>query len=137
MKWYLKVLNQYTDFDGRARRKEYWMFVLFNMLFAFAAAVVGGLIAAMTGVEEIAVIFYALYGLAVLIPGIAVMIRRLHDTGKSGWWCLISFVPLIGGIWLLILLATDSQPGSNQYGANPKTGDSEMIGAEDILDSNI
>jgi uncharacterized membrane protein YhaH (DUF805 family) len=61
-----------------------------------------------------------LYSLAAMIPGLAVSIRRLHDIGKSGWWLLIAFVPLIGGIWLIVLLATDSQPGNNQWGAYPK-----------------
>lgn len=112
MEWYLKVLNQYADFNGRARRKEYWMFILFNVIFGAVAGVVGGII----GTEAIA----GLYSLALLIPSIAVGVRRLHDIGKSGWMLLISFIPLIGAIWLIVLFATDGEPGVNQYGANPK-----------------
>ena len=113
MEWYLKVMKQYADFNGRARRKEYWMFVLFNViatiiLSAIDAAV--GSYGALTGI----------YALAVLIPSLAVGVRRLHDTGKSGWMLLVAFIPVIGSIWLLILLIMDSTPGENQYGANPK-----------------
>ncbi len=110
--WYLKVLRQYTDFSGRARRREYWMFVLAN----FIIALVLGLIDYFIGYK----IFGSLYSLAVLIPSLAVGVRRLHDIGKSGWWYLIALIPLIGGIWLLVLFCQDSQYGANQWGENPK-----------------
>jgi uncharacterized membrane protein YhaH (DUF805 family) len=114
MEWYLKVLKQYADFGGRARRKEYWMFVLFNVIIIVLLAAID----AALGTDGILMI---LYSLAVLIPSIAVAVRRLHDTGRSGWWVLIDFVPLlIGSIWLLVLMVLDSQPGENQYGPNPK-----------------
>jgi uncharacterized membrane protein YhaH (DUF805 family) len=113
MEWYLKVLKQYADFGGRARRKEYWMFVLFNVIIIVLLAAID----AALGTDGILMI---LYSLAVLIPSIAVAVRRLHDTGRSGWWVLIDFVPLIGPIWLLVLMVLDSQPGENQYGPNPK-----------------
>ena len=113
MNWYLKVLKQYADFNGRARRKEYWMFVLFNMIFAIVAATLDYVIGS-SG------ILFGLYVLALLIPGLAAGVRRLHDVGKSGWMMFITLIPLIGGIWLLVLMATDSNPGENQYGANPK-----------------
>ncbi|GAB4342018.1 MAG: DUF805 domain-containing protein [Candidatus Abyssubacteria bacterium] len=93
MKWYLQVLKKYAVFSGRAQRMEYWMFFLFNLIIAM---------------------------LAVLLPGVAVTVRRLHDTGRSGWWLLIGFVPLIGGIVLLVFMVFDSQPGQNEYGPNPK-----------------
>lgn len=119
MEWYLKVLKQYADFSGRARRKEYWMFVLFNMIFAIVAAILDNVLGiAMEGTGYGPL--YGIYALAVLIPGLAVAVRRLHDVGKSGWMILITLIPLIGAIWLLVLLVTDSNLGENQYGQNPK-----------------
>ncbi|HKJ43372.1 MAG TPA: DUF805 domain-containing protein [Sunxiuqinia sp.] len=119
MNWYLKVLKQYADFSGRARRKEYWMFVLFNILFAIVALILDNLLGLTVGKLPYGV-FYFLYSLVVLIPGLAVSVRRLHDIGKSGWMILISLIPIVGGIWLLILLVSDSKPGENEYGPNPK-----------------
>ena len=119
MNWYLKVLKQYADFSGRARRKEYWMFVLFNMIFAIVAMILDNVLGiAMEGIGYGPL--YGLYVLAMLIPGLAVAVRRLHDVGKSGWMILITLIPLIGAIWLLVLMVTDSNPGENQYGQNPK-----------------
>lgn len=119
MEWYLAVLNKYTVFTGRARRKEYWMFVLFNFIFAVAAMLLDNLIGtAMDGVGYGAI--YIIYALAVFLPGMAAAVRRLHDVGKSGWMILIAIIPIVGAIWLLVLLVTDSQPGDNQYGPNPK-----------------
>lgn len=84
MNWYLKVLRQYADFSGRARRKEYWMFFLFNMIFAIAAVVLDNLFG--IAFEDIGYgPIYILYMLAVAIPGLALSVRRLHDVGKSGW----------------------------------------------------
>lgn len=119
MKWYLKVLNQYADFSGRARRTEYWMFFLFNMIFAIIATLLDNILGLTLGQLPYGV-FYLFYLLAVFIPGIAVVVRRLHDTGQSGWMILMSFVPIIGAVWLLILMITDSEPGDNKYGPNPK-----------------
>ena len=119
MNWYLKVLKQYADFSGRARRKEYWMFFLFNMIFAFLAAIIDNVVG--TASPELGYgVFYGIYALAMFIPGLAVGVRRLHDVGKSGWMLLIALVPLVGAIWLLVLMVTDSNPGENQYGQNPK-----------------
>tara|TARA_B100001115_G_scaffold183194_1_gene181341 strand:- start:145 stop:510 length:366 start_codon:yes stop_codon:yes gene_type:complete len=118
MEWYLKVLKQYGDFSGRARRKEYWMFFLFNMIFAFVAMFLDNTLG--TAGPAGYGVFYGIYALALFIPGLAVFVRRLHDVGKSGWMFLIAFIPLIGAIWLTVLLVTDSNPGENQYGANPK-----------------
>lgn len=119
MNWYLTVLKKYAVFKGRARRKEYWMFVLFNIIFSIVAMLLDNLLG--TAFEGIGYgLIYILYVLAVLIPGLAVTVRRLHDTGRNGWWILISLVPMIGAIWLLVLLIEDSQPGENQYGPNPK-----------------
>ncbi len=119
MNWYLKVLKQFADFSGRARRKEYWMFTLFNTIFIVVAAVLDNVLGLTVGELPYGV-FYFLYALAVLIPGLAVTVRRLHDVGKSGWMLLVLLIPLIGAIWILILEVTDSNPGENQYGQNPK-----------------
>jgi uncharacterized membrane protein YhaH (DUF805 family) len=114
MEWYLKVLKNYVGFQGRARRKEYWMFNLFN----FIAAIILVIVDFSMGLYPL---FSGLYGLAILLPSLAVLVRRLHDTGKSGAWFFISFVPFVGGIILLIFTCTDSQEQDNQYGPNPKT----------------
>ena len=119
MNWYLKALSQYADFSGRARRKEYWMFVLFNMIFAIVAMILDNVLGiAIEGVGYGPL--YGLYAIAMFIPGIAVLIRRLHDVGKSGWMLFILFIPLVGVIWLLILLCSDSQIEENKWGQNPK-----------------
>jgi len=114
MDWYLKVLKQYADFNGRARRTEFWMFVLFNFIITMILTFIDSLI----GTDFI---LSGLYGLFILIPGLAVAVRRLHDIGKSGWWIFIQLIPLIGSIWLIVLWAQDSEPVTNEYGPNPKT----------------
>ena len=108
MEWYLKVVrDNYANFNGRASRQEYWMFFLFNIIFAIVVGFVDGIL----GLGFL----YLLYSVAVLIPSLAVGVRRLHDVNKSGWWLFISLIPIIGAIWLLILLCTDSNPGENNY----------------------
>jgi uncharacterized membrane protein YhaH (DUF805 family) len=119
MSWYLTVLKKYAVFSGRARRKEYWMFALFNAIFAIVAVILDNVLGTASHDTGYGII-YGLYILAVLLPTFAVLVRRLHDIGKSGWWFFISLIPLIGSIWLLVLLVTDSQLGENQYGPNPK-----------------
>ena len=119
MNWYLAVMKKYADFSGRARRKEYWMFVLWNFIIGVLLGIVVGVIDNAINSQALTVVSY-LYSLAVLIPSLAVGIRRLHDTGRSGWWVLIGFIPLIGAIVLFIFTVLDSQPGDNKYGSNPK-----------------
>ncbi|MEZ4930068.1 MAG: DUF805 domain-containing protein [Chitinophagales bacterium] len=123
MEWFLKVVrDNYANFNGRARRKEYWMFALFNMIFAVVAMVLDNVLG--IAIDSIGYgPIYGLYTLAVLVPGLAVAVRRLHDVSKSGWWLLIAFIPLIGGLYLIYLMVKDSDPGSNEYGSNPKTGE--------------
>lgn len=119
MKWYLEALKKYAVFSGRSRRKEYWYFVLFNMIITIALAFVDqitGLVSAEAGMGLLS----GIYTLAVLIPDVAVSVRRLHDTGRSGWWLFIILVPIIGAIVLFVFMVQDSKPGTNQYGANPK-----------------
>jgi len=119
--WYLAALKKYAVFAGRARRKEYWYFFLFNLVIlcvlAFIDRVTG------TFSREFSLGRYSgLYMLAALTPSLAVLVRRLHDTNRSGWWMLLGFIPVGGAILLLVLCALDSQPGENQYGPNPKQG---------------
>lgn len=119
MKWWLTCMKKYVVFSGRARRKEYWMFVLFNVIFAIVAMILDNVLGiAIEGVGYGPL--YGLYLLAMIIPSLAVAVRRLHDVGKSGWMILISLIPIIGAIWLLVLMVTDGNPGENQYGPNPK-----------------
>jgi len=125
MKWYLKVLRQFVDFNGRARRLEYWMFTLVNIIFLLMAMTLDNILGLADEYSKIGPI-YLLYAMAMLLPGTAVCVRRLHDVGKSGWMILISLIPIIGSIWLIILFVTDGQPGENEYGLNPKE-ESEYI----------
>ncbi len=123
MQWYLKVLREYANFSGRARRKEYWYFYLINFLISFGIGMISGVFGFMNPDSGLALASSALifiYSMAVLIPSLAVGVRRLHDTNRSGWWLLISLIPLIGAIVLIIFFVEDSQPGTNQYGENPK-----------------
>ncbi|NVN94239.1 MAG: DUF805 domain-containing protein [Bacteroidetes bacterium] len=119
MNWYLKVLKNYAVFSGRARRKEYWMYALFNFVFLIAALILDNLMGTTIGVLPYG-LFYIFYAISVFMPGLAVGVRRLHDVGKSGWMFLILLIPIIGAIWLLVLFATDSDSGENKYGLNPK-----------------
>ena len=119
MDWYLKVLRNYVGFSGRARRKEYWMFYLVTLLITIGLVIVDsvtGTINALTGWGLLS----GLYTLAVLLPSIAVSVRRLHDRDKSGWWLLIAFIPLIGAIVLLVWTVMEGDRGDNRFGPDPK-----------------
>ncbi|MGQ4660495.1 DUF805 domain-containing protein [Lysobacter sp. F6437] len=119
MDWYLKVLKNYVGFEGRARRKEYWMFALFNLIVSIVLAVIDGIGGFMT--ESGIGMLGLLYTLAVLLPSIAVGVRRLHDIDKSGWWLLLIFIPLIGAIVLLVFAVMEGTRGSNRFGEDPKS----------------
>jgi uncharacterized membrane protein YhaH (DUF805 family) len=119
MSWYLSALKKYAVFDGRARRMEYWFFQLFNTLILAILFGVGAVMGTMRGNPGLMMIG-GVFALATLLPAFGVLVRRLHDTGRSGWWFLIAFVPFVGGIILLVFTFLDSQPGMNQYGPNPK-----------------
>src|SRR3954468_21416442 len=125
MQWYLKVLKQYADFNGRARRTEFWMFILFS---AIASAILG-LVDSLIGTARFIAsggYFYSpgvlggIYGLAVLVPTLAVGVRRLHDTDRSGWWWLLWLIPIVGQIILIVFWALDGTPGPNRYGPDLK-----------------
>ncbi len=120
MNWYLEVLKKYAVFSGRARRKEYWYFVLFNTLISIVLGIIDGVTGSFSTKAGMGLLG-GIYTLSVIIPGIAVSVRRLHDTGRSGWWLLIVLVPLIGAIVLLVFMVQNSQTDENQYGNNPKT----------------
>lgn len=119
MSWYLEVLKKYAVFSGRARRKEYWYFFLFNVLITIVLLVIDGMTGTLNAEAGIGLLG-GIYALAVLIPALAVSVRRLHDTDRSGWWLLIMLIPLIGVIVILVFTVQDSKPGENQYGSNPK-----------------
>ena len=119
---YKSVLTKkYADFTGRARRAEYWWFVLINFVVIFSLVVLIIILAgsndSLTGLGGI---IYAVYALGVILPSLAVTVRRLHDTGKSGWMLLIGLIPFVGPIILLVFYFTDGEPGANQYGPSPK-----------------
>lgn len=113
MNWFIDVLKKYAVFNGRARRKEYWMFILFYVLIYVGLFIVESLV----GSPGILVLIFAL---GLLVPSVAVTIRRLHDTDRSGWWFLIAFVPIVGGIVLLVFMCLEGTGGANQYGPDPK-----------------
>ena len=119
MSWYLEALKKYAVFSGRSRRMEYWYFVLFNIIVSIVLGVIDGLLGT-SGSYAGAGLLSGIYGLAVLIPSLAVTVRRLHDIDRSGWWILIGLVPLIGAIVLLVFALLEGTPGDNQYGPNPK-----------------
>lgn len=125
MKWYLMALKKYAEFNGRSRRQEYWMFLLFNMIFAMVVMALDNVLG--IAMESIGYgPLYGLYTLAMFIPGLSVGVRRLHDIEKSGWMMLIALIPLIGAIWLIVLFAKNGTVGPNQYGEDPKNPTDEI-----------
>ena len=124
MEWYLKVMREnYANFNGRARRKEYWMFALFQFILMIVLMILDSVLGLGFDIGGIPLGYgwlYTLGALAHFIPGLAVVVRRLHDVGKSGWFYLIGLIPLIGVIWLLVLMCTDGDKGDKAYGPDPK-----------------
>jgi uncharacterized membrane protein YhaH (DUF805 family) len=114
MEWFLMVLKKYSEFTGRSRRKEYWMFYLFSLIISMVLSIVDG---AVLGLEGFGI--NTIYSLGMFIPTLAVGVRRMHDVGKSGWFLLIPF-------YNLYLLCTNGEVGPNQYGSDPKNPDSEL-----------
>ena len=111
MDWYFDVLKKYVVFSGRARRKEYWFFVLFNLMIAVIMLMLDILL----GIP----VFYLIYVLATILPNLSVSVRRLHDTNRSGWWLLISLIPIVGIIVLLVFVSLEGTKGENRYGDDP------------------
>ncbi|API93977.1 DUF805 domain-containing protein [Virgibacillus pantothenticus] len=138
MKWFIKCLKNYATFRGRARRKEFWMFTLVYMLILFASVLLLSLVSpellsddqtaygtsstdADLGIGGgILTFLLTIFYISMILPSLAVTVRRLHDTGKSGWWYFIIFIPFVGWIILTIFLILDSEPNENKYGPNPK-----------------
>lgn len=131
MNWYLEMLKKYAVFSGRTCRKEYWMFFLFN----FTIYVVLLLIQKIELLSRISSVIAFVFTIAMIIPSIAASVRRLHDTDRSGWWFLVTLVPMIGTIILLIFMVPDSVTGQNQYGANPKEGSGNQAKMEKITEN--
>lgn len=118
MKWFILVFKKAFDFSSRSRRKEYWMFTLVSLIISFVLGFIDGF-AGLELAEDVGILG-TIYGLLILIPGLSLAVRRLHDVGKSGWWILIALIPIIGAIILLVFAVQDSEPQPNQYGPNPK-----------------
>ena len=133
MKWYIHCIKNYFNFSGRARRSEYWVFLLFNVLIIIALFILSGLIRDATGSDDYFAIVMV-YMLFIIIPHLAVVVRRLHDINKSGLFWFVRIIPIVGPIWLLVLLVEDSSHGNNKYGMNPKNlsneDDINLIGRE-------
>jgi len=123
------VLKQYADFYGRTRRKEYWMFTLFNIIFFMIAMVLDNLLKLTIGDLPYGALYF-LYAIFIFVLGLAVTVRRLHDVGKSGWMMMIALLPVVGTVWLLVLLTTNSQTEENEYGKSPKLNENEELISE-------
>ncbi|WP_139957595.1 DUF805 domain-containing protein [Flavicella sediminum] len=126
MNWYFMAFKKYADFNGRARRKEYWMFALINTIAIYICMALDYALGLSFSDVIIYGYIYALYALATIVPNLSLSVRRLHDVGKSGWFLFISLIPLVGIIWLLVLFCTDSKEGANKYGPNPKNPSDEL-----------
>lgn len=134
MDWFLTVVqDHYFDFEGRARRKEYWMFQLFSVLIVLGIMIVTAILGAISeNLAFVGVAAYAIVGLGLVLPSIGVLVRRLHDTGRSGWWYFISLVPLVGTFILLYFLVIEGDSGPNAYGPDPKDPYAATGGIEDF-----
>ncbi|MEA2078171.1 MAG: DUF805 domain-containing protein [Candidatus Marinimicrobia bacterium] len=126
MKWFIDAFKKYVVFSGRASRKAYWMFVLFYILFGWLAIMLDRMFGT-PGVVDIDVVggygngpIYGLYSLVLLLPSLAILVRRLHDIGKHGGWIFISLIPIIGWIWILVLLLREGDLMQNMYGPIPE-----------------
>jgi uncharacterized membrane protein YhaH (DUF805 family) len=129
-------LRKYADFQGRARRSEFWLFWLFTLVVGFVLQMLGGMMGGaadptnpMAMYSSPAGIVLLLFYLAILIPSIAVAIRRLHDTNRSGWWLLIALIPFIGALVLLVFYVLPGTPGPNKFGEDPKGGEVAAVAA--------
>ncbi len=130
MNYYKNAFRKYADFRTRAQRAEYWYFALFNAIFILLLSLLDTVLG--FGSEDTLGIFGGLYSLVVVIPSLAVCVRRLHDIGKSGWWIFIAIVPFVGALILFLFAIRDSQPGANQYGPNPKESNGSSGGTNPV-----
>ncbi|WP_228547208.1 DUF805 domain-containing protein [Nonlabens antarcticus] len=126
--------KKYADFKGRSRRSEYWYFYLFNIIISFALIIPAiALMVAKSDAFWLPVILLILYSLATILPTLAVVVRRLHDTSRSGWYYFMTLIPLVGIFILIVFLVDDSKPGTNQWGPNPKGEGNEDFDTEAFL----
>lgn len=126
MQWYTDVIKKYVVFSGRARRKEFWMFVLFNAIIGIVLGIIDKAIG--TDFSSGSGVLGTIYSLAVLLPSLGVAWRRLHDTDRSGWWILIGIIPIIGWIVLIVFYAQEGKAGDNKYGPDPKGAERFGVG---------
>jgi len=117
--WYMMPWRKFAVFSGRARRREYWTFALVHFIPGMILTL--GTLAGDRGVRELCTLVSAVLVLATIVPNLAVSVRRLHDTGRSGWFLLVGLLPFVGGIILILLMALDGEPNENRYGPDPKT----------------
>ena len=121
MSWYVEAIKKFGTFSGRARRKEYWMFFLVNVVIEIVIGIISGILGSISkDLIIVGTIITGLYGLFIFVPALACVVRRLHDVNKSGAWIFISLVPIVGAIWLLVLLCTEGTRGANNFGEDPK-----------------
>ncbi|WP_278467997.1 DUF805 domain-containing protein [Gimesia maris] len=126
MNWYLKVLKNFATLDGRARRLEYWMFTLFDVIFTILSFVIGAVLGRVLNLDEamggigLGLALCLLYMLVVLMPKLSVTVRRLHDTDRSALWLLVFLIPGIGPLVLFVMMILEGTQGPNQYGPDPK-----------------
>ena len=126
IEWYKKVVfENYVNFNGRARRSEYWYYTLVTVIISIILTIIDKTTGLTFGIAESGIIS-SVYSLLVFLPGLSVLVRRLHDVGKSGWFFFIVFIPIAGIIWLLVLLCKEGNQGANAYGPDPKNDFSEI-----------
>ncbi|MDX6263155.1 MAG: hypothetical protein QOH84_4843 [Kribbellaceae bacterium] len=130
MQWYTDVIKKYVVFSGRARRKEFWMFTLISVIISIVLSIIDRILGTSYGYNNSNGVLQSIYGLLVLLPSIAVSIRRLHDTGRSGWWYLINLVPCVGWIVFLVFAIQEGNAGDNEYGPDPKAAERFGPGGE-------
>jgi uncharacterized membrane protein YhaH (DUF805 family) len=123
MQWFTEVIKKYAVFSGRARRKEFWMFTLFSVIISIILSIVDRAIGTTYGANDSSGVLQSIYGLAILLPTIGVSIRRMHDTGRSGWWILIALIPCVGWIIFIVFAAQEGNAGDNQHGPDPKAAE--------------
>ena len=120
MEYMLMPLKRFTDFSGRSRRKEYWMFFLLVIIVAIVIGIIEGVLGLNGAIGGVYGPLTAIFALAVIIPSLAVQVRRFHDQDKSGWFVLLGFIPLLGGLIVLVFMCLEGTAGPNQYGEDPK-----------------
>ena len=138
IEYFKLALSRYSDFSGRSRRSEYWYFVLGQTLLIWGLMAVSALLGSMSEILGLVGLgAYMLLSFALIVPSLAVAVRRLHDLGKSGWYLLIGIIPLVGGIVLLVWLATEGEPVENEYGPDPKQTDDYSVSKNLVNDDLV